>query len=427
MRTMNADTILHRSAARSERGARRALRWLGLLWESPIIAGLLSLAIYATIALQHGPVTQAGPNAYFNYLADAFLHRQTHLRIVPPSQHDLSLFDGKYYLYWGPFPAVLLMPFVALFGVTFSDIIFTFTIAAFNVALVALMLRYACRRRVIGLSRERRGLFVLFFALGTVHITLIPFGRVWFTGQLVAFWCVALAYLAALALHRWPAFLFTGLAVALAMLTRNHLLFTGLWPAIHLLYQHRSEGRRRLLAYTAAGLLPVIIAIGLLGAYNWVRFGSALDNGLAYHQMGTTFAGDYERYGAFNPHYVPTNLYYQYLANPYPLRPETTLMGGSLFLMSPVFSAAFWGLYIGRPRWSTWTLAATILLVAIPILLLMGTGFGQFGPRYTLDFTVPLLLLTALGARRWPMWLLIVLIVAAIAQYVTGTLWLASL
>lgn len=72
-------------------------------------------------------------------------------------------------------------------------------------------------------------------------------------------------------------------------------------------------------------------------------------------------------------------------------------------------------------------LAATILLVAIPILLLMGTGFVQFGPRYTLDFTIPLLLLTALGARRWPIWLLMVLTVAAVAQYVTGTLWLVNL
>lgn len=332
--------IRYPGGSHSTRGLRRALRGLLLLWESPIIAGLFALVFYALLALQYGLITPAGSFAYFNYLADAFLHGQMHLRIVPPSQLDLSLFDGRYYLYWGPFPAVLLMPLVALFGVTFSDVIFTFTIGAFNVGLVALVLRYAFRRRVIGLSRERRGLLVLFFALGTVHITLTPFGRVWFTGQLVAFWCVALAYLAALALQRWRAFLFTGLAVALAMLTRNHLVFTGLWPACYLLYRYRAEGRR-LLAYTAAGLLPVIIGVCMLAAYNWVRFGNALDNGLAYHQMGPTFASDYQRYGAFNPHYVPINVYYQYLAIPYPLRAETTLMGGSLFLMSPVFLAAF--------------------------------------------------------------------------------------
>lgn len=31
----------------------------------------------------------------------------------------------------------------------------------------------------------------------------------------------------------------------------------------------------------------------------------------------------------------------------------------------------------------------------------MGTGWVQFGPRYTLDFTVPLLLLTAIGIEDW--------------------------
>jgi hypothetical protein len=69
---------------------------------------------------------------------------------------------------------------------------------------------------------------------------------------------------------------------------------------------------------------------------------------------------------------------------------------------------------------------ATILLVATPILLLMGTGWVQFGPRYTLDFTLPLLLLTALGISRWPNWLVAVLTATAIVHYVIGTLYLGG-
>lgn len=137
--------------------------------------------------------------------------------------------------------------------------------------------------------------------------------------------------------------------------------------------------------------------------------------------MEPVFKQDYQQYGAFNLHYVPTNAFYQYVAYPLPLR-DDSLQGGSLFLMSPVFFAAFWGVVRGRRQWSTWLLVATIVLVAIPILLLMGTGWVQWGPRYTLDFTAPLLLLTALGLRRWPLWVIVVLTLISIAHYLRGTL-----
>jgi hypothetical protein len=166
-------------------------------------------------------------------------------------------------------------------------------------------------------------------------------------------------------------------------------------------------------------------AIALLGVYNWLRFGNALDNGLEYHNMAEQFAQDYQRYGAFNLHYLPTNLYYQFVTYPFPRRHES-LMGGSLLLLSPVFFAAFWAWRKSSNRVSSTMLATTILLVAMPILLLMGTGWVQWGPRYTLDFTVPLLLLTAIGIRRWPIWLVAALTVVSIAHYVVGVLYLAQ-
>jgi hypothetical protein len=406
--------------------ARDGLIWLqrwALLWESPILSMLLALVAYTLIALQNGSLSHASPFAYYNYLADAFLHGQLYLRLNPPRTIDLSLFEGHYYLYWSPFPAILLMPFVALFGVQFSDIIFTIGIAGLNVLLVALLLRRAAREKVVELSQLQRGLLVMFFTLGTVHITLAPYGRIWSTGQLVGFCCVALAYLAALSLRGRAAFVLAGLALAGALLTRNHLVFAGVWPAWYLLHRHWQASWQRRLIYVLTGLLPIVLAIALLGAYNWLRFGSVFDNGIAYHQMAQVFVSDFQRYGAFNLYYLPTNLLYQYIAYPFPLH-GTTFQGGSLFLLSPVFSAVFWGIVVGRPRWSVLILLGTILLVNIPILLLMGTGWVQFGPRYTLDFTVPLLLLTALGVRRWPTWVLALLTVISIITYLIGTLYL---
>src|SRR5690242_7605763 len=108
------------------------LRRAALLWEHPIGSLVLALVLYSALALQHGAPWRTSAFAYYNYLAAALLQGQLHLTILPRSTHDLSLFQGHYYLYWPPLPAVLLMPFVALFGVQFSDVAFTIGLAALN-------------------------------------------------------------------------------------------------------------------------------------------------------------------------------------------------------------------------------------------------------------------------------------------------------
>jgi len=394
-----------------------------LLWEQPKYAAVMAFAAYLIFAKLHGPVMKASALAYFNYLADAFLHGSVSLVTLPPNVLDLSQFNGHYFLYWPPLPALLLMPFVGIFGVGFSDVLFTVVIGALNVSLVALLLRVASARG-IATSRERRALLVLFFAFGTVHLTLAPLGRVWFTAQVIAFLFVVLAYIAALKYKGFLGFGLTGLAIAGALLTRNHLILAALFPFIFLLKEHYSEGLKKEIRYLWVGAMPVIGAIGLFALYNWLRFNNPLDNGLNYHAMHPAFMNAYKEYGPFSIHYVPLNFFYQFLAYPFPLR-QTSLYGGSLFLLSPVFFAAFWSLKARRP-WIVVPLVITVLLVATPILLLMGTGWVQFGPRYSLDFICPLILLTVLGSRYWSDKALMVLTVISIIQYVVGTLALSS-
>jgi hypothetical protein len=95
-------------------------------------------------------------------------------------------------------------------------------------------------------------------------------------------------------------------------------------------------------------------------------------------------------------------------------------MGSSLFLLSPVFFYAFRGIYSGYRNPNILALLISVLITSIPILLLMGTGWVQYGPRYTLDFTVPLLLLTASGLQGTSRRLLFWLVVISILQYIPG-------
>jgi hypothetical protein len=396
-----------------------------MIWESPKSAVIAAFIVYSLFAFGHGSPWLPSNTAYFNHLADAFLHGQLSLISVPKVVLDLSYYNGRYFLYWPPLPALILTPFVAIFGVQFSDVIFTVIVAASNVAVVALVLRQSCHQRIIRMSKQRRGILVLFFALGTVHLTLAPFGRVWFTSQVIGFFFVTLAYLFCMSTRGYRAFTLTGLAISAALLTRNHLVLAGVWPAFYLIQQMRSWKLRSQLTHVMAALVPIVISIALLASYNWLRFGNVLENGISYHQMHSAFAADYLKYGYFNIHYVPVNLFYEFVFYPLPPR-ATTGQGGSLFLLSPVFFGAFWSLKRRSRNLSVLMLITTVALILIPILLLMGTGYFQFGPRYTLDFTLPLLLLTAIGTNDWSISTMFRLTIFSIVQYSIGTLWLSS-
>ena len=390
------------------------------IFDTPLWAGLLGLVVYLAYAIHVNPALKASPMDFYNYLADAFLHGQLALRLVPPgSRQDLSVFQNHYYLYWPPLPAILLMPFVALFGINFSDVLVTLVIASLNVALVAWLLRLANREKIIHLTTFQRSTLVLFFAFGTVAFTIAPYGRVWFTDSATGFFFTLLAYLAAIGLNGKKSFFLTGLAIAAAMMCRNTLLLAGIWPAFYLIEKTREKGWKVLAAQGSFGLLPVFVFGVAYLVYNWARFGNPLETGAAYQIMNSAWVNNVKTYGYFNLHYVKTNFYYHYIFYPFPETGET-LQGGSLFLLSPVFFAAFIGMVKGKPRLSVLFMILTIVIVDLPILFFFGDGWFQFGPRYTLDFTVPLLLLTAIGIEWVPDWLLVLLGLASVVQYHKG-------
>ncbi len=397
-------------------------KWTSFLeaWETPLFAACMAITVYSLFALLEGPLWRETKGNYFSYLADAFLHGQLYLRSIPPSVHDLVYFHGNYYLYWPAFPAVFLIPLVLIFGIHISDVLVVLILSGASVGVVAQVLRAANQAGVAPLDRSRRGLLVLFFALGTVILPLAPFGTVWSLSQLLVFLLIGLAYMSALSLMGWKAFFFTGLFLALATLTRSHTIFIGIWPAYYLLKKHWPDGLGKILAYSVTGGIPVIFAIGLTLLYNYGRFGDVTQVGYDYHNMADIFVENYKLYGPFNLFYLPTNLYYQYIYYPFPWRKDS-FMGGSLFLLSPILFSIFPVFFKKFKQPSVLFLSMSIFLVNIPILLLMGTGWVQFGPRYTLDFTLPLLLLVAMGIKDWRLSILQLLVAISCFQYFLGT------
>jgi hypothetical protein len=408
-------------AARRNRRSAESGAWLVRLVSplaQPPIAGLVALAVYLVRALL--APTRLGPTefAYFNFLADAFLHGQLSLRLPTPRDVDLVFFAGRVYLYWPPFPAILVTPLVALFGVNVSDILYTLVVAAITVALLAYLLVILDKTGVAPLSAERRAILVATVAFGSVVLILAPIGAVWNTAQIIGWGCVLLATVAPLALRDKRGYLLAGLALACATATRTDLLCNGVWLAYYLLARDRRLPLRQRVAAAICGLAPVVTTLLLLGWYNAARFGHPLNMGLAWHHAGPWFRGDFERFGTFNFHYLPTNLYYHFVAPP--LTTSQVGLGGGLFWMTPLLLGAPYAVWRGRNCGLVWALVASCALGYIPLGLVMGTGY-LFGSRYLLDLMVPLVVLTAQGIRRWRLDVLQVLMIISLATFLLGS------
>ena len=401
----------------------QALERSTILWGQPRHVMILSLILYTGISCTAGAPWRLSHQPYYNYLADAFLHGQLNLRQISGSTIDLSLFHGKYFMYWGPLPALFAMLPVVLFGVQVSDVLQLLVLSALTVGALAAALQAANRRGVIHLSPAQLGLLVLFFALGSAYFPITETGHVWQTVTVASLLFVFLAFLAAFTQEGGRAFLLTGCGLAGVLLTRQSAIFVGIFLAWYLLDRYWQVGWRRLLGYAALAGLPVLAALALTGVYNWARFGSPLDNGIAYHLMSDYFRGDYQQYGYMNVHFIPGNFYYTYIFYPFSFIPLNTFNRcGSMFLLSPLFFMGLYALWQNRKEAKTWVLFASIVLGTIPLLLLMGPGSGLFGPRYTLDFVMPMLLLTALGMQRLPNRWTGLLVAISVVQYLVGGL-----
>ena len=128
----------------------------------------------------------------------------------------------RQYVSFPPWPAVLMMPFVAAVGYGANDVVFTVVFAALN-GVIFFMLLGHFRRLGYGQRSDREHLwFTVLFALGSAHLWCSVLGRVWFTALIVGV-CFQLLYIYFALDTRRP--LVAGLCLAAAFSTRAALVF----------------------------------------------------------------------------------------------------------------------------------------------------------------------------------------------------------
>ncbi len=379
------------------------------LWRLPLAlfgGSFLILAAFSGSRLLHQSLAP-----HFIYQAEAFLHGQVALTVRPPDLNDWARAGGRWYVSFPPFPAVVMLPFVALFGFQFNDVFFTVVLAAANVALFFLVLRKLGTSGESARTEKENAVLALLFAFGTLAFYCSIRGEVWFTAEVVG---VTLTCLYLLAAHRAERPALAGFLLACATITRTPLFFAGVFFLLELLAPsgrfdradlsaRRREILGKLVLFGAAGLAVAIPALWM----NDVRFGSPFEFGHRF-LFDNRVNGDVERWGLFNYHYLERNLHAAFTRLPgleWPAGglPRLTFDpdGMSLFVTTPLFWMLLWPKLrprLHRPLW------ITTAAVSLPGFFYQNTGWRQFGFRFSLDYTPYLFLLLAIGGRKMGRW-----------------------
>ena len=318
---------------------------------------VVSLAILALIAVVQFWIVTAGTfsfgipdvellytTPYYAELADSFAHGQVDMRSDPPTalarlsdpydsdarqqagiyaRHDFAYYKGRYFLYFGPTPALILLGLQTLTGITDVPdsvlvVAFMFGITLAGVGILLLLRRALFPKEWIGLP------LLAGLVLGLGHPTLYMLAR-------------PAVYEAAMSAGQFFLllglfFAFSGLLFKDADLNAGYWLTAGIcWalalgsryslaPAITVLclsfaYFQSYLGRQtqtkwQLFQMLCALFAPLIVALVILGLYNSARFDSYFASGQRYVLQNVNLF----QVSTFSLSYVPRNISHQLLS-----------------------------------------------------------------------------------------------------------------
>jgi hypothetical protein len=378
-----------------------------MIWATAVVLfGVLQFFLAKEAA--GGRLFTATPTNYYHYATDALLSGQLSLRIPPRPEllsltdpydpalnqpyraHDISLYHGKYYFYWGLSPAILFFaplkivtgwwPSESLAGAFFGVVCF----AAFSWIILAI------RRIYFPLAGHSTAILAL-LCLGTC--SLLPSAaasdHVYGVPIACAAACYGIAWWAALRgvinpkrSIRWS--LVSGLALAFTLGARpNYLLWTPafLFVLVAAIQTRPREGWK----IGFAALSPILIAVACLLWLNWKRFNHPLEFGLKYQLSGSRqidaavlgfkyLAANWKSYG-WNP--LPLDGYFPFTT----LAPEAPF---GIFSALPIAWLAFGLVGVGANR----ELRGWLRGVAMSCVLsfIAACLFSAAVQRYMIDF-----------------------------------------
>ncbi|WNG41103.1 glycosyl transferase family 39 [Archangium violaceum] len=355
----------------------------------PVLLALLALGLSFRLPRYDGP------NLY-GLQAQAWLEGKLE---VPGPAEDLSLYGGRYYVAFPPFPSVVVLPAVALVGHERVP----YRVIALGVAVLAAWVAWRVLRRLEIPPEDRPWLVAALLAGTAFWFCVMQSEAVWFLAHVVAVTCSLLALDEALGRGRGA---WAGLWAGLAFLSRQLCVYLIPFIAVAVWLRHAEAGRRR--QVLQAGTVLAVAGVCTLAylALNAARFGNPFDTGYAGMPLGDFLAERVKRYGLFHPAYVPFNFFHMFLEGPHfmfggPRQLAPTGMDGlgtSLTFASPFVFVALAARGERALRVAAWSM---VLLALVHMLHYYNNGWVQLNAqRFSLDFLPVLWVLVALGTRR---------------------------
>src|SRR3989344_6074624 len=247
----------------------------------PLFLFIITFLVYSISNKGEG----AGWN-HFVVLADAFLHG--HL-FVATNLTELAFWDGHYFVVYPPMPAILLTPFVAIFGNSFYQPLLSITLGAVNVSLAYIVLKKLFGNKKIALWVS------LLYAFGTIQWYHAEVGSSWYVAHIVALFFLWLALLEIVTKQR---LFLIGLFIGAAYLARLPTILSVVFVFIYL----RQTLNIKNIFLFLLGLSPGILFNGF---YNYLRFGTIFDVG---YSLLPIFNEPWYKYGLFSIRYLPLHL-----------------------------------------------------------------------------------------------------------------------
>lgn len=335
----------------------------------------------------------------FSYLARAFLQGHLGFQQMPAATWgDTTPANGRYYWPLGPFPAILLMPFVALAELA-NQFFYQGYLQPIILIVVLIAIIRICKR--LGYEMEDSLYLAFGFAFSTAFLGVAMWPWSWYFSHVISC-ALCFGVILEMIQRRRPWVL--GIYFALLLATRLPAALGIFWCVGEALLMHDSP--RKKWKFIIPLIAPCLVMAAALMVYNDLRFANPFEQG--YSAQLIPSSSDVRRaIGLVSFKHFPMNIYTLLLETPLAVRGSDGSLtfpyfvsnpsGMSIWITSPLllflFSLRF------RDR-SSLLILTTCFLIALPVLGYYGVGDRQFGYRYSLDFLPFLYFVFLLNYRK---------------------------
>lgn len=367
------------------------------------LLGVIVSLLLAVWFFTAGRMTVREPNTYyFDQLANGFLAGQLSL-LEPPSDQllamsdpydwqarsdqqipfiwDVSLYNQKYYLYWGPVPALLAAAVKIVYQTRVYDAALVFFFYTGILLTTSLVLFYLRKRFFPRSPAWLLGLLVMMIGATAPLLYLINHPNVYETAISGGQFFLTLGLYALLKSTQHPSnnsawLLVSGTSWGLAVGCRATLavpvIVLTLIFAVYLIKNRKSSVWIPSLISLGT---PLALCAGALAWYNWARFGSLLETGVTYQLSGPAIPHPLQ--GLTSLDYLVPNLY------SYFFRAPIIELDRFPYIVTPFVEETMWPSIIRLPDLYYYPEPMVGILVIVPAVWLIGLPVINWVKRFS--------------------------------------------